>query len=1023
MAENEVRPRRRTGRLRPPWRATALGVAAALAAGGLSLTAAAPAAAVEIGSEPFTGERVKDESLWFAGPYLKGDPTGWACLTAASMNPVDKGDGEAGTGGPVGDATVAPLRGCQTHEGMPTTPDKPGEGALRLTSNKKLQNGYVMTTRTFDSRAGLRWTVDFAMYNPATANPADGLALMIMDGNKPLPDHAGKNGAGLGYSKLPGGYLGIGLDVYGNYTTDWMPDYHTGGSAERKPNSITIRGAEKDAAGKALNNPFVATYQSGRRFAVSEAKTREEAKRTAVVELSHEGVMRVQIDFHDGTPLREVIPPVDLDTIEGQPPVPDKLRIGFSASTGASTQIHEIWNGKVETLDPNLFTKVEPDGTVKAGEPAKFTMTTTNDKLAGPTTGPITTTQTFPAGIVPKTASGDGWDCKVEGQKVTCTRPGPVLQAGQSAPPVTVTTDVAPTVKGEQAIVSDATTPNDMNTKPDTNKVDVIPAKGPDLTVTTKPRGEVQAGEPAEYQIDVTNKPEAGATRPEDTIAVVRNFPEGIKPVSAAGDGWECKVDGQNVNCTRPGDQPVIKPGESAPPIIVKTEVADDAAGELTGITVVATPDTPNPTPVKDTTTVKPAIKDPNLTVVTKPDGDVVAGKPANFVIAVADAPDAGPTTGPTTVVRTFPEGIKPVTATGDGWDCKIEGQKVTCTHPDLLQPGEQFPPIHVATEVDKGAKGDLTGTTGATTPGAEPKAPVKDTVSVIPASTKEPDLSTVTKPEGEVVAGKPATFLIDVSNAEDAGPTHDTVTVTQTFPEGVIPRSANGLGWECKLAGQTVTCTRPGTGLDALQPGSQYPPIKVTTEVEAGAEGTKEGETGVVTPGDKTTDPVKHTFEIAPNDGAGGPGVNCYGGLASLSLKPGLTMGDKLQTFTGSGTSAGCKSLDAKRTPAYVEVNFEGSGKGSCLPSLGLPNAEMTGTMTWSINGRTVQSTVTGTSKLTLSGANFDGVVTAGQYKGMKVHATADWDIASNLVTAVPACFLGGYTDATGTWNSVSVG
>ncbi|MDG4858121.1 hypothetical protein P8605_08140 [Streptomyces sp. T-3] len=971
---------------------------------GLSLVTAQSAAADVISNESFTGPTV-DMDKWYGGPYTANDPTGWACLTASTAEPK-------------------PLEGCQKHEGMPP-PDKPGEGALRLTSNKTFQNGYAISKNAIPTKDGMKFTIDYAIYKPgATKVPADGIALMLLDGSKPMPVKSGKNGSGLGYVGIEGGYLGVGFDVYGNFTS--VGHEAEGGLPERTPNSVTIRGAQS------TKNAMIATYKSGRRWAPSGATNRTEARRTTTVELSKAGIMRVLVNFHDGQPDREVIEPVDIHKIKGQPPVPETMRIGFSASTGDSTSIHELWGGKLETLDPMLSTKVEPNGTVKAGEPAEFTMTTSNDKAGGPTKNEITTTQTFPEGIKPVSAAGDGWACTVEGQTVTCKHPGSdddALEPGESLPPVTVKTEVAKTAAGDKEVTSQASTAGAEPSKPVSNPVSIVPAKGPDLTVTTKPKGDVVAGEPAEYQIDVANKPEAGPTDGE--VKVVRTFPEGVKPVSADGDGWKCAVEGQKVTCTRPGTgDDVLDPGKNYPPINVKTEVDKGASGDLDGTTQVTTPSSPNTTPVKDTTTVKPApAKEPNLSVVTKPVGDVVAGQPAKWAIGVGNAPDAGPTTGEVKVVRTFPEGVKPVTANGDGWKCAIDGQTVTCTRPgtgdDALQPGKNYPPINVETDVDKGAKGDLTGTTQAGTPGQDAKPPVKDTVSVIPASAKEPDLSVVTKPEGDVVAGKPATFLIDVSNAADAGPTHDLVTVKRTFPEGVVPKVAQGVGWDCKIDGQTVTCTRPGTGADALQPGKQYPPIKVTTAVGADVSGTVEGTTGVDTKGDPDGDKaVKDTVDVGAGSGdsTAKGGVSCYGGTARISMKPGLGIGDKTQSFTGAGTSSGCSSSDSKLQPASVQVSFNGVGKGSCVPALGIPNATMTGVMRWYVNGKILTSKVEGTSKLTLSGANFEGVVTDGAYKGNKVHATADWDIAANIIPGAAHCLLGGYTDATGTWNSVTV-
>ncbi|WP_327354763.1 lectin-like domain-containing protein [Streptomyces sp. NBC_01304] len=668
--------------------AAPLGIATVVALG-LSLVAPQSAVADEIASEAFTGTSV-NEAKWYGGPYTKGDPTGFACLTAAT--------GDEG-----------PLKKCQKPVG-----DAAGKGALRLTTNDKLQNGYAISKQPIPATEGMKFSIDFGVYSPGQAgDPADGIALMLLDGSAEMPKKSGKNGSGLGYVDIEGGYLGVGLDVYGNFTVEGKGA--AGGLPDRTPNSITVRGA------KSVNNPLIATYKSGRKLAADGATNRTEARRTAIVELSKTGVLKVSIDFHDGQPIREVIEPVDLDEIKGQPPVPETFRIGVSASTGNSTAVHEVWNGKFETLDPSLSTSVVPKGPVNAGAPAEFEMTTTNDKLAGPTSGEVVTTQTFPEGVKPVSASGDGWTCTVDGQKVTCKRPGTgadALKPGESYPPVSVKTEVAKDAKGDKEVTSQVTTPGGKESQPTSSSFTVTPAKGPDLTVTTKPTGDVVGGKPASYTIDVANKPTAGPTNGE--VKVVRTFPEGIKPISAVGDGWKCEIAGQKVTCTRPGTgADVLNPGKNYPPISIGTQVDDGAKGTLEGSTEVTTPEQQTTGPVKDTTTVKPApAKDPELSVVTKPKGDVIQGKPAAFTIDVSNAADAGPTHSATKVIRTFPDGVTPTKASGDGWKCAIGGQTVTCMREDVLQPGKQFPTINVETTVDKDAEGQIEGATSVSTSG-----------------------------------------------------------------------------------------------------------------------------------------------------------------------------------------------------------------------------------------------------------------------------------------------------------------
>ena len=79
----------------------------------------------------------------------------------------------------------------------------------------------------------------------------------------------------------------------------------------------------------------------------------------------------------------------------------------------------------------------------------------------------------------------------------------------------------------------------------------------------------------------------------------------------------------------------------------------------------------------------------------------------------------------------------------------------------------------------------------------------------------------------GSFVAGQVgATFTLSVSNVPGAAPTNGLVTVSNTVGVGMTFVSMSGSGWACSL----TACTRS----DALSPGSSYPPITLTVNVQA---------------------------------------------------------------------------------------------------------------------------------------------------------------------------------------------
>ncbi len=72
------------------------------------------------------------------------------------------------------------------------------------------------------------------------------------------------------------------------------------------------------------------------------------------------------------------------------------------------------------------------------------------------------------------------------------------------------------------------------------------------------------------------------------------------------------------------------------------------------------------------------------------------------------------------------------------------------------------------------------------------------------------------------------ATYTLTAGNAQGAGATSGTVTVTELLPAGLALASMNGTGWTCT----SNSCTRS----DALAGGASYPPITVAVNVAANA-------------------------------------------------------------------------------------------------------------------------------------------------------------------------------------------
>jgi len=123
-----------------------------------------------------------------------------------------------------------------------TSGDPVGQGALRLTngdtasggSNGNSQTGAVVSNFTFPSSQGMQVTFTTVTYGGNGGTGADGITFFLADGSQPVS--VGSYGGSLGYScanyKNPadgvlGGYIGVGIDEFGNFTNGATTSYTT----------------------------------------------------------------------------------------------------------------------------------------------------------------------------------------------------------------------------------------------------------------------------------------------------------------------------------------------------------------------------------------------------------------------------------------------------------------------------------------------------------------------------------------------------------------------------------------------------------------------------------------------------------------------------------------------------------------------------------------------------------------------------------------------------------------------------
>ncbi|MEU6204817.1 putative Ig domain-containing protein [Micromonospora musae] len=439
-------------------RPVAVFLAAALTLSGLLVTSGpAAAAGSTLFDQPF-----HDNTVTGIGPVaVPGVPAGVttnaACLTAA------------------GNSTTGPLRSC------PTNTDPQGSGKLRLTPATTSREGGVFGAASVPTSQGLHVRFNTYQYGGSTPG-ADGLAfaLAAVDPANPLaPAAIGQPGGSLGYSAafsgttvgLSNGYLGIGLDVFGNFSNSVYqgtgctnPPYisTTGG---RVPGQVVIRGPGRNGVGYCAINSTASTTSSpaiplraSTRAAsvvpvevVANTTTSSYTTDTGITVPAGQYAVRFTPVGGTARTLTGALPVVSTSlypspTWLNASGYPRQLAFGWVGSTGAVTDFHEVDNTRAVSFNQVPDLNVRQTSAVTAnpqpGDPVSYTVTAGVDPGATETV-PISVTQTVPAGVTPLGAYGTGWTCAApSGRSITCTSGNGPFPGGSTLPPITVVATV-----------------------------------------------------------------------------------------------------------------------------------------------------------------------------------------------------------------------------------------------------------------------------------------------------------------------------------------------------------------------------------------------------------------------------------------------------------------------------------------------------------------------------------------------------------------------------------------------------
>lgn len=474
------------------------------------------------------------------------------------------------------------------------------------------------------------------------------------------------------------------------------------------------------------------------------------------------------------------------------------------------------------------------------GESIKYVLSVKNN---GPdAAGVVTVSDTLPAGVVPVSATGSGWNCGTPaGQIVTCTLNS--LASGATASNITIEANIASSTSGTKANTATATTANDPNSANNSASVSLTAAPKADLSISKSHTGVPTAGNPHTYKFTVTNNGPADVASFTVTDTLNSNF-----TLASSTNNMCAPVGGTTITCTG-GTLTGSGAGSTASFDMIVNVDAGYPGGTITNTgTVVVPGGTTDPNAGNNSSTDSSNVTvDTNLGIVKSHTGNFTAGVNNDFTLTVENQGPSIAPAGSVTITDTLDDDFAFVSATGTDWTCAESSGTVSCTNTADITAGLTAPAITLTVLVDPVAKGnvDNTAEVSSTTPDSDLSDNTStNTVTVV----SDADLGIVkARVNSTFVAGAQEQYTFTITND---GPSADapSYSITDVLPAGVTFASSTGAA---TCAGTTtITCT--GGGISAGGPAQV---TTVTVNIPSNATGTLSN-TATIAAAPGTTDP-----------------------------------------------------------------------------------------------------------------------------------------------------------------------
>jgi uncharacterized repeat protein (TIGR01451 family) len=300
------------------------------------------------------------------------------------------------------------------------TVDTVGDGWLRLTSAETTQTGFAYYSTAFDIENGAVIQFEYATWG---GTGADGYSVFLFDAETSDTEFdIGASGGSLGYAPksgingLVGGYIGIGVDEFGNYSQ--ANEGRTGGIGFTE-DAVAIRGPEESSYiyidGTDTLSEGLWSSETTRPDQTDDGYRKVQIQLTAAAAPDYL-LANVWVQFGYTSSLTKVLSDVSI----GYEP-PDQVKIGYAASTGSVTNYHEIRNLLVSetaiTTDYEITAEVN-DSLVSSTAETIWTVTVRNN-------GPSETTAVVPIEIsLPDNFTAISWVCAADDESSCTTASG-----------------------------------------------------------------------------------------------------------------------------------------------------------------------------------------------------------------------------------------------------------------------------------------------------------------------------------------------------------------------------------------------------------------------------------------------------------------------------------------------------------------------------------------------------------------------------------------------------------------------